>query len=270
VWYADEDPSKIPEGPRREEEARRREAKRKIAEYKKLKRERRDGGGASGGGPPPTKPKVIEPRIWWIQPDGTGAWKKRIGNAKIMIDDWGTRNLSPTEKAKARCRPRTSRIEGSSDRGHKVLEADTVYARRTHRVGYGIYANRDLRKGDIVGPYTGFPFACELLGRHTTGREEGTHRLSLRRLAAMPSNFTGIDGLVLSTPVNGNMYNLPYYNRNGYGSLLNSDLHSECNCKVVAEYRNYENRIGQQLFIDDEYCPDDVPREQRVITFALQ
>ena len=51
-----------------------------------------------------------------------------------MIDDWGTLDLSQAEQAKARCRPRTSRIEGSSDsRGHKVLEADTVYARRTHR-----------------------------------------------------------------------------------------------------------------------------------------
>ena len=94
-----------------------------------------------------------------------------------MIADWGTLNISQTEQAKARCRPRTARIEGSSDsRGHKVLEADTVYARRTHRVGYGIYANGDLRKGYIVGRHTGFPFACELLGRHTLGREEGTPR----------------------------------------------------------------------------------------------
>ena len=109
-----------------------------------------------------------------------------------------------------------------------MLEADTVYARRTHRVGYGIYANGDHRKGYSVGRHTGFPFACELLGRHTLGREEGTPRLSLRRLAAMPSNFTGIDGPVLSAPVHGNMHTLPYCFRNGFGSLLNSDLHSEC------------------------------------------
>ncbi len=158
---------------------------------------------------------------------GRVAVKKRIGNAQIMIDDWGTLNFSQTEQAKARCRRRTPRIEGSSDsRGHKVLEANTVYALRTHCVGYGIYANRDLGKGYIVGRYTGFPFACELPGRHTTGREEGTHRLLLRRLASMPSNFTGIDGSVLSAPVHGNMHTLPYYFRNGFGSLLNSDLHS--------------------------------------------
>ncbi len=35
-----------------------------------------------------------------------------------MIDDWGTLNFSQTEQAKARCRPRTPRIEGSRQRGY--------------------------------------------------------------------------------------------------------------------------------------------------------
>jgi len=51
-----------------------------------------------------------------------------------MIDDWGTLNFSQTEQAKARCRPRTPRIEGSSDsRGHKVLEVHAVWYSYTTR-----------------------------------------------------------------------------------------------------------------------------------------
>ena len=270
VWFNDEDPSTIPEALRREEEDRRRAAKRALERYKKSKSQYQDHArGGAGGGGAPIRPKVPEPRIWWARKDGTGLWKRRIPNAAIMIDDWGTFNLSQEEQAKASCRSRTSTIHGPTDRGHKMLEAETVFVTRTHRTGYGIHANREMDIGEIVGPYSGFPYSSEQLGRHSTGRKECTHRLAIRRrLATMPPNWSGIEGPVLKpgTKHDGREYPLKYYRKNGYGSLLNSDRHSKCNCKIISEYKNYETRRGgdPSLYVDDEYCPADVPRNRRV------
>jgi hypothetical protein len=272
VWFNDEDPSIIPEDLRREEEVRRLAAKLALKRYKKLKSRYRDSVArdeAGGGGTRmPIRPKVHEPRIWWIRKDGTGLWKRRIHNAEIMINDWGTFNLSQDEQAKARCRPRTSAVYGPSDRGHKMLQAETVYIRRTHRAGYGLHANRDMEKGDIAGPYCGFPYTSDQLGRHSMGRAEGTHRLAIRRrLATMPLVFAGIDGPILKTGAkhDGKEYDLRYYRKNGFGSALNSDRQSKCNCKVIVEYKNYEGWRGGDLYVDDEYCPAEVPRNRRVV-----
>ena len=263
VWLNDEDPSIIPEDLRREEEVRRIATKLALKRYKKLKRQYYDrvARGEADGGGVPIRPKVLEPRIWWIRKDGTGLWKRRIHNAEIMINDWGTFNLSRDEQAKARSRPRTSAISGPTDRGHKMLEAETVYVRRTNRAGYGVYANRDMHKGDIVGPYCGFPFSSDQLGKHSMGKDEGTHRLAIRRrLATMPLVFAGIEGLILKTGTkhNDKEYGLRYYRKNGYGSVLNSDRQSECNCKVIAEYQNYEGLRGGDLYVDD--ASSDVDR----------
>jgi hypothetical protein len=77
--------------------------------------------------------------------------------------------------------------------------------------------------------------------------------MSLRRLAAMPSNFTGIDGPVLSAPVHGNMHTLPYYFRNGFWKLaqlrspqrVHSDLPSRPRQRgYVAAPRKWHELVG--------------------------
>jgi hypothetical protein len=71
VWFNDEDPSIIPEDLRREEEVRRIAAKLALKRYKKLKRQYYDrlARGEADGGGVPIRPKVLEPRIWWIRKD---------------------------------------------------------------------------------------------------------------------------------------------------------------------------------------------------------
>ena len=50
---------------------------------------------------------------------------------------------------------------------------------------------------------------------------------------------------MLSAPVHGNMHTLPYYFRNGFGSLLNSDLPSRLRQRgYVAVPRSWHELVG--------------------------
>jgi hypothetical protein len=269
VWYADEHPSLIPSDARQAELLRRQEAKRRLAEYRKLKLEHLKRQENGGGGQAPVPPKVKQPRIWWTesnQPYEEGTWKSTIDNEEIRINDWRTKNLRGKALEDARARPRNSVIESPSDRGHKYIPAGTVYARRTLHVGYGVFAKRKLAKGEIAAAYVGERYSSDVLDRHNTARDCGTHKMSLRHHASMPTYFTGIDGAVVNNieSEGGNRRNLQYYRKNGFGSLLNSDCKSKCNCKVEVEYDNYTNP-HKDFQVDDEYCPSDVPQDCRVI-----
>ena len=45
-------------------------------------------------------------------------------------------------------------------------------------------------------------------------------------------------------------------------SLPNSRPSAECNRKLLVEHSDYES-VGQ-LYVDDEYCPANIPMNQRV------
>ena len=269
VWYADEHPLLIPVVQRQEELLRRKEAKRRLEEYRKLRLEHLERQRRGEGGQPPVPQKVKQPRIWWTESDVAyeqGIWKATIDNEEIRIDDWRTKNLKGDTLEAARARPRNSVIQGLSDRGHKILQAGTVYVRRTHRVGYSVFAKRDLAQGEIVAAYVGKRYGCDVLDRHITARDCGTHKISLRHRASMPIYFTGINGEVINNleSEGGSRRNLQYYRKNGFGSLLNSDRERKCNCKVEVEYTNYTDQ-SKEFHVDDEYCPSEVPQDCRVI-----
>ena len=79
----------------------------------------------------------------------------------------------------------------------------------------------------------------------------------------MPPTASGIEGAVHHVPVQGKLQDITYFLRNGVASLANCRPRSDANCKLVVEYKNYEN-AGGKLYLDDEYCPKHVPLKQRV------
>ena len=207
----------------------------------------------------PVEPRVEQPRIW---KDGT--WHKRLAVPRREIKGWGTAYLKGGAAQEAASRLPSTTILNPADRGDKYVEQGSVQLRRSRGESLCIFSgDRPLPKGSIVGPYVGDFFDADTQSRHKTGSKVGTHRLTLRTSrACMPLTVAGIDGPVRRTLVNGRRYDLNYYLTNGVASLANSRRHAECNCKLLVEYSNYGS-LGQ-LYIDDEYCPDHVPMNQRV------
>ena len=263
VWYADEDPEAMPADARQEELGRRIAARQALAAFKRAQAEyaaqQEAGGGGGAAAAEPVRPLVEQPRIW-----KDGEWLKRVAVPRQEIKGWGTAYLTGEAAQRAAGRPPSTRITGSTDRGDKYVEEGSLYIRRSDGEGLCVFSGeRGLPAGTIAGQYVGSFFDADAQSRHKTGSQQGRHWLTLRTSrASMPLTVTGIDGAVQSTLVDGRRHDLDYYLNNGVASLANSRRHAECNCKLLVEYPNYES-IGQ-LFIDDEYCPDHVPMNQRV------
>ncbi len=126
-----------------------------------------------------------------------------------------------------------------------------------------MYANQNLRKGTVVGPYAGRMIHAPLLQRHKEGGDVGGHYLSLRNMASMSEMQNAIDGAIQREPVNGNIYDLGYFLKNGPASMANCDIPSKCNSNLSVEYVRYDKEM-REVFIDDEYCPLIIPKLQRV------
>jgi hypothetical protein len=263
VWYADEDPEAIPAEARQEELGRRMATRQALADFKRAQAayalEQAAGGAREAAAVEPVEPRVEQPRIW---KDGT--WHKRLAVPRREIKGWGTAYLKGGAAQEAASRLPSTTILNPADRGDKYVEQGSVQLRRSRGESLCIFSgDRPLPKGSIVGPYVGDFFDADTQSRHKTGSKVGTHRLTLRTSrACMPLTVAGIDGPVRHTLVNGRRYDLNYYLTNGVASLANSRSDADSNCKVLVEYSNYES-VGQ-LYIDDEYCPDHVPMNQRV------
>ena len=267
VWRADEDPEAIPAEARQDELERRMAARRALIEFKNAQaayakqQSLSAGGGAGVAAEELVRPTVERQRIWM-----DGEWKKRVPVHRQEIKGWGTFYLKGQAAVEAKRRQPSTTILDPTDRGDKYVEQGSVYLQRSDFDGEGLFllsGVRGLPKGSIVGPYAGTFFNTTAQSRHKTGSKEGTHWVTLRiRRAVMPTTVAGIDGAVRPKLVNGRRYNLEYYLRNGLSSLANSRPQTECNCKFVVEYPNYES-VGK-LYIDDEFCPVHVPMNQRV------
>jgi hypothetical protein len=108
-------------------------------------------------------------------------------------------------------------------------------------------------------PGRGAQGAGRARGRHKTRSKDCTHHLTLcPGWASLPPTESGIEGGVHHEPVQGRLQDISYFLRNRVASLANSRSRSDANCKLVLEYKNYEN-AGGKLYLDDEYCPEHVP-----------
>jgi hypothetical protein len=260
-------PEAIPAEARQDELERRMAARRALIEFKNAQaaygkqQSLSAGGGAGVAAEELVRPTVERQRIWM-----DGEWKKRVPVHRQEIKGWGTFYLKGQAAVEAKRRQPSTTILDPTDRGDKYVKEGSVYLQRSDFDGEGLFllsGVRGLPKGSIVGPYAGTFFNSTAQSRHKTGSKEGTHWVTLRiRWAVMPTTVAGIDGAVRPKLVNGRRYNLEYYLRNGLSSLANSRPQTECNCKLVVEYPNYES-VGK-LYIDDEFCPVHVPMNQRV------
>jgi hypothetical protein len=266
VWYADENPSAIPKAQREEEQNRRIAAllelrarnERAVTEATKQLNTNIRG---EVGEPLPVEPKVTKPRIWY-----QGRWVDRIPVPQREIKGWRMANLRGANAALAGSPP-SSRILNSTDRGDKYVEGDRIFLRRAQVESLALFnGDKELPEGHIVGPYVGrlIAAALEAQGRHKTRPEDCTHHLTLcPGWASLPPTESGIEGAVHQVPVQGRLQDISYFLRNGVASLANSRSRSDANCKLIVEYKNYEN-AGGKLYLDDEYCPEHVPLKQRV------
>ena len=262
MWYADENPSAIPKAQLDEEKNRRVAARLELRAYEKAVEEHKRQLAANSccKEPPPVKPKVTKPRIWH-----QGSWVDRIPVGSREIKGWGTANLRGESAKLAAARQPTSCILDSRDRGDKFVEGGRMNLRRAGGEGLAIFnGDTELPQGFIVGPYAGGFMDAAAQSRHKTGPKDCTHYLTLcPGRTSLPPSISGIDGAVRHTTGKGRRYDIEYYLRNGVASLANSRPRSEANCKLIVEYTNYEN-AGGELYLDDEYCPRDVPLKQRV------
>jgi hypothetical protein len=273
IWFYDEVDQPIPDGPRNEEAVLRTADRLALIEYHKQCKAHMDmqGGGepaAADAGNAPRRPKMHQPRIWVKDvnhPEG-GQWQKRVFIPERAIPEWGMAHLTERKKALLRGLPPSTICRGKGDRGNKIVEQDATFIMRSHLdgEGLGLYANKNLAEGTVLGQYVGKRFEAALLAQHNSDGDIGEHFLSLRVVwANMPLFFTGIDGAVCNeADEEGRLYDLAYYVKNGPGSVANSDIRRLCNTKLVVEYRSYDRE--RELFVDDEYCPGGASRKQRV------
>jgi hypothetical protein len=278
IWFPDEDPMSLPDEERQAEADLRTESMRALVEYyDKLQeyeeQQSRGGPETAAGGPRPPRPRMRIPRIW-VKDDrlqAQGRWEKRLYVAEMNIRDWGMAYLSDREKRRIRALPPSTTCMGKADRGHKRVEKDSIFIMRSDfdADGLGLYANKFLPRGTVLGQYVGKFFQADALAQHNARADGGSHFLSLRiKWANMPFWCTGIDGAVKSQPEADNcrLFDLEYFRTNGPASLANNDGCSRnCNCKLMVEYRNYDKFTDEgDLFIDDEYCPTDADMRKRV------
>jgi hypothetical protein len=265
IWWPDEDGVALEQLRDEEtlaERARRTAARDALVEYHKaLERyeelQREDGQAVVDAAERPQRPKLTRPRVFI-----NGKWEKRAYVPEMNIRGWRTAHLKGQQAQAARAKQRSTTVEG---RGDKYVEAGSFYIRRSHEDGEGLclYTGQALPKGTVVGQYVGRLIRAQVLQRHCQGDHVGSHYVSLRNKASMPEMQNAIDGAIRIEPVDGNHYDLEYFLKNGPSSLANCDIPSLCNCKLMVEYRRYDQGL-RQLHIDDEYCPDDIPALQRV------
>jgi hypothetical protein len=278
IWFPDEDPMSLPAAEREAEAVLRTASKLALVQYyEKLQeydeQQSRGGQETAAGGPRPLRPSMRIPRIW-VKDDrlqAQGRWEKRLYVAEMNIRDWGMAYLSDREKRRIRALPPSTTCMGKADRGHKRVEKDSIFIMRSDfdADGLGLYANKFLPRGTVLGQYVGKFFQADSLAQHNAGADGGSHFLSLRiKWANMPVWCTGIDGAVKSQQEADDrcLFDLEYFRTNGPASLANNDGCSRnCNCKLVVEYRSYDKFSDEgDLFIDDEHCPKDADMKKRV------
>ena len=258
IWQRDEDIAAIPDVQLAEEGRRRVAARELLLKYQKECKDKEE-----LGEPIETPPKY-DLRIWWQDDQGDWSWHKRVKIPIQRIANWKMANLKGELLAKAKKRAVNSDPQTA---GNKITE-DNVHLMRLPDEGIGVFAGEEGLPGDsMIVLYAGFLFGDDQLAKHKTRANDGTdHRVALRvTRAAMHPSVAGIDGNFVHLPVDGdNVYDLPYYVKNGGGNLLNSRSFMLCNCKLDVEYDNYSNFDLGQLRVDDCYCPPEWPFKQRV------
>jgi hypothetical protein len=186
---------------------------------------------------------------------------KRVYNLEQKIMCWRTANLKGESSEAALAKPMSAIISDDQDRGHKVVEEKSVFIMRSELdgEGLGLFANKKLAKGTVVGQYVGELKGTQVLARHRSGKNVGSHYLSLRRYG-LPFSKNTVDGSVHTSGEQS--FGLDYFQRHGFSSLANCNIKQRCNCKIMVEYRSYPE--FEPVFLDDEYCPRETPRLNRV------
>ena len=202
-------------------------------------------------------------RIWW-----KGKWEKRVMLPELRVQSWRMRGreLDNQDGAFAAARPSIANCL-IAEPGDKMIPANASYIKRILGMGLGVFSNDNKAEGTIVGSYVGRLYRAGNIDLVHTRNREYTHRVSLRyRTHGLPNGWTGIDGAILSEPVDGKSYDLKYFVNNGSGSLFNSLKGRHANCKLVVEYPSYHaDRPGENVWLDDQYCAPDVPMGNRVL-----
>ena len=211
---------------------------------------------------PPVRPTVFISKIRL-----NDSWVKRLFNHRQDIMNWGTANLTGRRLSEAQAKPASTTLFDSTDRGDKFVPAGSLFIMRSEYggEGLGVFANGVLPKGTVVGQYTGELCSTDLLYRHEADKSVGGHYLSLRHYGTVPPHCNTIDGSPHTLADGSKVFDLEYFQRNGFGSLVNCDRQSNCNCKIILEYPSYH--LFDQLYMGDEYCPDNTPWKNRVLFF---
>ena len=201
-------------------------------------------------------------RIWWTDPETQqGEWVSRLYVPAGEILLWKAEGKSDEELQEIH---KTGPNADFRTPGKKVLEKDRAYLRLLPGLGLCVFSGeKDIPPNTILTMYAGWLCNEDSLSAHRNEPSKGWI-LSLRHRASMPGTVSAING----GPVQqrGDRFDLRYFWQNGFGSLLNTVRKTKCNCKFVVEYadQKYYER-APKLFLDDEYCPQDVPYGQRVL-----
>ena len=272
IWRPDEDGTALEllsDEETRTERHNRTAARDALLEYHKaleqyLELQRQGGEAEAVAAEPPPRPRLISPRLFI-----NGKWERRGYVTEMNINGWRTAHLKGQPAQAARAKQTSTIVKGKEDRGNKRVEGRSFYIRRSDPDGEGLclFAGKALPKGTVVGPYVGRLIRAEVLQRHRDGDQVGGHFVSLRNKASMPETQNVIDGAIMSQPVDGKRYGLEYFLRNGPSSMANCGTPAQCNSKFMVEYERYD-RPGPALYIDDEYCPEQIPPLQRVKSTA--
>ena len=212
---------------------------------------------------PDTEHPKYDIRIWWKNPETSKSnWVKRLPLPGGQVLQWRTIGLSDQDLERVMQNPPDSDCRTP---GNKVLVENRAYIRLMPGLGHCVFAgDQDLPGHYILGQYVGYLYCDDPIAAHVSGPTD-THKFSLRHRATMPGTVSGINGGPVEA--NGKQYDLRYYWQNGAASLFNSTSRSESSCMFLVEYPNtmmYSR--APQLFVDDEYCRDDVPYCQRVLS----
>jgi len=256
LWDRDEELDDIPHASL-DEEGLRRDKNERLKKLFELESEKmRD-----QGLPLPQKPKYKTRRIWW-----DNKWHKKVYLPSKDIKHWKMLNLSGQRLTQAQQRQPSS-VFGVP--GNKHLPAGIVYLRRTESEGLALYSGPEgLQKGVIVTLYGGSLKNHDLLLKHKSKNDRSLdHYLALRKWATVPCFATVIDSGVNHVPVGAcgqNKYDLQYYVHNhAAGGMLNSRKRYDSNCSLDTEYKTYPMFSGN-LYLDDQYCPQNTPFHQLV------